>query len=85
MRGLHDLRTRTSGAHDFVQFHVWVDPEMSVASAHDVVERIERDLAAEFPGTEVFIHLDPEGHIDHPGTDLVEADLVAKLKELKPL
>ena len=85
VRGLHDLRTRTSGAHDFVQFHVWVDPEMSVASAHDVVERIERDLAAEFPGTEVFIHLDPEGHIDHPGNDLVEADLVAKLKELKPL
>ncbi|OQW45282.1 MAG: divalent metal cation transporter FieF [Proteobacteria bacterium SG_bin5] len=85
VRGLHDLRTRTSGSHDFVQFHVWVDPQMSVAAAHDVVERIERDLAAEFPGTEVFIHLDPEGHIDHPGNDLVEADLVAKLKELKPL
>jgi ferrous-iron efflux pump FieF len=85
VRGLHDLRTRTSGSHDFVQFHVWVDPQMSVAAAHDVVERIERDLGAEFPGTEVFIHLDPEGHIDHPGNDLVEADLVAKLKELKPL
>ena len=27
LKGLHDLRTRTSGAHDFVQFHVWVDPD----------------------------------------------------------
>ena len=24
LAGLHDLRTRTSGTHDFAQFHVWV-------------------------------------------------------------
>ena len=29
LQGIHDLRTRTSGAHDFVQFHVWVDPAMT--------------------------------------------------------
>ena len=29
LKGIHDLRTRTSGARDFVQFHVWVDPEMT--------------------------------------------------------
>ncbi|MBX9797402.1 cation diffusion facilitator family transporter [Sphingomonas sp.] len=81
VRGLHDLRTRTSGSHDFVQFHIWMDPALSVAAAHDVVEQIERDLAIAFPGTEVFIHIDPEGKIDHPGNDLVEADLVAQLKE----
>ena len=81
VRGLHDLRTRTSGSHDFVQFHVWMDPDLSIAAAHDVVEKIEHDLAAAFPGTEVFIHIDPEGHIDHPGNDLVEADLIAQLKE----
>ena len=22
-------RTRSSGAHDFAQFHIWVDPEMT--------------------------------------------------------
>ena len=26
LRGVHDLRTRTSGNRDFVQFHVWIDP-----------------------------------------------------------
>src|SRR3546814_10086453 len=30
LKGIHDLRTRASGTHDFVQFHVWVDPQMSV-------------------------------------------------------
>ena len=31
LRGLHDLRTRTSGAMDFVQFHIWVDGAMIVS------------------------------------------------------
>lgn len=81
LKGLHDLRTRTSGATDFVQFHIWMDPAMTIAEAHDVTDRIEHSLAREFPGTEVLIHIDPEGQVDHPGNDLVEADEIAKLKD----
>jgi ferrous-iron efflux pump FieF len=73
-KGIHDLRTRSSGSHDFAQFHIWVDPGMTVAAAHDVVEAIEADLEAEFPGCEVLIHLDPEGQVDHPGDLLREVD-----------
>jgi len=73
-KGIHDLRTRSSGTHDFAQFHIWIDPEMSVAAAHEVVEAIEGDLAREFPGCEVLIHLDPEGQVDHPGNALLETD-----------
>ena len=62
LRGIHDMRTRTSGAHDFVQFHVWVDPAMTVLNAHRVMDEVEAKLMAEFPGTEVLIHPDPEGH-----------------------
>lgn len=65
--GIHDLRTRTSGAHDFAQFHVWVPPDMTIAAAHDAVEEVEAALAAAFPGTEVLIHLDPEGKVDRAG------------------
>lgn len=79
LKGLHDLRTRTSGSTDFVQFHMWMDPKMTVARAHDVVEDIENRLAAEFPGTEILIHIDPEGQVDHPGNPLVETDEVARL------
>jgi ferrous-iron efflux pump FieF len=75
LKGLHDLRTRTSGAHDFVQFHMWIDPEMKVAEAHRVTEEIEAKLAREFPGAEILIHLDPEGQIDQPDNPLAETDL----------
>lgn len=64
LRGVHDLRTRTSGNRDFVQFHVWVDRTMTVAQAHDVMDEIETKLLAEFPGIEILIHPDPEGHVD---------------------
>lgn len=74
LKGIHDLRTRTSGSRNFVQFHIWVDPRMTVVEAHDVMDEIEQKLAGEFPGTEILIHLDPEGHVDHPGNPLVETD-----------
>jgi len=80
-RGIHDLRTRSSGTHDFAQFHLWLDPQMSVAAAHEVVEEIEQALAVEFPGCDVLIHLDPEGRVDQPGNSLVETDLT---KDLSP-
>ena len=64
LAGLHDLRTRHSGTHRFVQFHVWVPPDWSVKRAHDSLERIEHELCDRFPATEIIIHLDPEGHTD---------------------
>lgn len=64
LRGVHDLRTRTSGNQDFVQFHVWVDPQMTIQDAHRVMDEIELKLLAEFPGVEILIHPDPEGHVD---------------------
>lgn len=71
---LHDLRTRTSGSQDFAQFHIHVPATMSVAEAHDVVEALELRLEAEFPGTEILIHVDPEGQVDRPGEPLREAN-----------
>ena len=67
LRGIHDMRTRSSGAHDFCQFHVWVDPDMTVAAAHHIMDEVEQALMDEFPGVEVLIHPDPEGHKDEMG------------------
>jgi len=64
LAGLHDLRTRTSGAHDFVQFHVWVPGTWTVEAAHERMDAVEEALQDRFPGTEILIHLDPEGHTD---------------------
>jgi ferrous-iron efflux pump FieF len=67
LTGIHDLRTRSSGTHDFVQFHVWVDPAMTVAEAHRVMDEVEAKLEHEFPLTDILIHLDPEGQVDREG------------------
>lgn len=67
LRGVHDMRTRTSGNRDFVQFHVWVDPDMSVRDAHEVMDEIEARLTREFPDVEILIHPDPEGLVDEQG------------------
>ena len=64
LAGLHDLRTRTSGTHNFAQFHVWVPSDWTVAEAHERMDRIEEELQARFPATEILMHLDPEGHTD---------------------
>ena len=67
LAGLHDLRTRTSGAHRFVQFHVWVPGDWTVVEAHQRMDAVEEKLQHRFPGTEIIIHLDPEGHVDREG------------------
>jgi ferrous-iron efflux pump FieF len=67
LAGLHDLRTRTSGTHHFVQFHVWVPENWTVREAHDRMDRIEEELQQRFPATEILIHLDPEGNTDREG------------------
>ena len=64
LAGLHDLRTRTSGTHHFAQFHVWVPADWTVKQAHDRLDRAEQGLRERFPGTEILIHVDPEGQVD---------------------
>ena len=64
LAGLHDLRTRTSGTHHFAQFHVWVPADWTVREAHDRLDRVEEALQHRFPGTEILIHVDPEGQVD---------------------
>jgi ferrous-iron efflux pump FieF len=80
-KGIHDLRTRTSGANEFAQFHIWLDPAMSVVEAHDVVDEIEAELLKEFPGVGVIIHVDPEGQVDEPDNPLAERDETLGLTE----
>lgn len=81
LSNLHDLRTRTSGARDFVQFHVDLPPEMTVEEASAIVHRVEADLCRAFPGMELLIHVDPAGHVDEPDNPLAEEDEFAKLEE----
>ena len=62
--GVHALRTRTSGATDFIQFHLWLDPDISVRAAHDIVDELEAAVGTEFRYAEILIHIDPAGNVD---------------------
>lgn len=67
IRGVHDLRTRTSGADDFVQFHMAVDPHLNIVEVHDLMDEVEARISRDFPGVEVLIHPDPKGLVNEEG------------------
>jgi ferrous-iron efflux pump FieF len=73
---IHLLKTRSSGAQEFVQFHLWFPPTMTIAAAHGVMNRMEARIEALFPGTEVMIHAEP--------SDDVLEDIGYEPSEMKP-
>lgn len=68
VRDMHDLRTRASGTGAFIQLHLELDGEISLADAHTIADEVEAKIRAAFPGAEVIIHQDPagldEGHVE---------------------
>jgi ferrous-iron efflux pump FieF len=79
LRGVHDLRTRTSGSVDFAQFHAAMDGAMPLREVHRIMDELEARIEAEFPGVEVLIHPDPEGLIDEEG--VAAEELLPELKD----
>jgi ferrous-iron efflux pump FieF len=65
VRGLHDLRTRHSGERLFMEFHIEVDPDLSISAVHDIMDDIERRIFETYPRSEVLIHPEPAGLDDH--------------------
>jgi len=58
---VHDLRTRAAGPTAFIQVHLEMDGDMSLAQAHRVSDEVEAALLQAFPRSEVIIHQDPAG------------------------
>lgn len=63
----HDIRTRQSGRKTFVEFHLVVPADMSVADAHEICDRIENALRDAVTGTMISIHVEPENKAKHAG------------------
>lgn len=58
----HGLRTRRSGPQIFIEFHLVVDPKVTVLQAHDLTDHLEYDLKTEFPRSYTTIHVEPCRH-----------------------
>ena len=55
----HFLKTRCSGKHTFIEFHLVFDTKITLLAAHSVSDEIECKLKSIFPECFVTIHLDP--------------------------
>jgi cation diffusion facilitator family transporter len=54
----HGLRTRKAGNYKYIDFHLNLDPEMTVREAHEICDLIEQDIQKAFDHTEVTIHVE---------------------------
>lgn len=61
VRSMHDLRTRSSGTQTFIQLHLELDPDLSLAEAHRISDEVMDRIEEAFPSAEVLIHEDPYG------------------------
>ena len=58
--GAHDLRTRISGNHWFVQLHLELPGELSLSVAHGISDQAADAIHQAYPRAEVLVHADPQ-------------------------
>ncbi len=58
--GCHQIRTRGSADHVFLDFHVWLPPDMRLTEAHDLSHVVKDRVMARYPQiVDAVIHLEP--------------------------
>ena len=55
----HQFRTRKSGSHKYLDFHLEVPEEMTVKDAHKLCDDIENDLKLKINNLDINIHIEP--------------------------
>jgi ferrous-iron efflux pump FieF len=59
VRGFHDLKTRSAGQYQFIQLHLELDPNMSLAAAHQISITLMEEIKKIFPRADIMVHEDP--------------------------
>ena len=68
--GFHQLRTRKAGHVRFVEFHIKVDPQMSVLDSHSITKTLKQNIRGKFTDCVITIHIEP---CDGECSDVCEA------------
>ena len=58
VRGIHELRTRRAGQTSFIQLHLEMEPQLTLAEAHAIADMVEAQIRAAVPASDVIIHQD---------------------------
>jgi len=69
---VHQLRTRASGPYIHMQMHVDLDPDLTLAAAHEVIVAAEKRVLDAFPSADIIIHADPRGRAEPHGGAFAE-------------
>jgi cation diffusion facilitator family transporter len=79
INGFHQLRTRKAGNYRFVDFHIKVDPSMSVEDSHRITDELSKSIEAQFPNTSVTVHIEPcDGRCDN---DCISGCLLPEIEQ----
>ena len=69
IKGYHDFRTRVSGLRMFIEIHLELDGNLTLSKSHDISDKVEAKILAEFPQAQIIVHQDPYGlheqRLDH--------------------
>ena len=66
VHGFHDLKSRQAGSRVFVNLHIELDGDQTLAEAHAIGAGLRRAIIEAYPNADVLIHKDPFGD---PGDD----------------
>ncbi len=80
IHGFHQLRTRKAGHIRFVEFHIKVDPQMSVHDSHGITRVLKKNIRVRFPESTITIHIEP---CDGECSDMCQAGCLLP-REKKP-
>jgi len=61
VKGFHDLRTRFGGNQYFIQFHLELEPQMTLLETHRILDDVEDQVKAAYPNSDIIVHADPVG------------------------
>lgn len=60
VKSFHDLRTRKAGPQYFIQCHIVLPHDMPLEQAHNVADRVERNISKWFPDADIMLHMEPD-------------------------
>jgi cation diffusion facilitator family transporter len=60
LAGFHQLRTRQAGHERYIDLHLEVPADQSVADSHALCDHLEQDLRGLLPNAEILIHVEPK-------------------------
>jgi cation diffusion facilitator family transporter len=58
----HDLRVRTSGAENFIEVNIHVQPDLTLEKAHEISHNLEQQINKEIARSYVHVHIEPDRH-----------------------